>query len=356
MPERRCFILGAGFSRCCGLPLASELTHLICSACKKTLDARKPCVMLGDPRNAGQIVELSGYELIRMLFPRHDCDFERPKSWPDFEQLLTMLDEYSQYLLAWECVVGGPVPNPADLMRSDFLTSLPIELNELTKKASPEGMRTIRSFVESLDLTTDAVISFNWDVLIEIVAEDSGIDARYTDECGQWLRLAKPHGSLNVVDMTAAQYDTFPGAVNAFPLKVQGSYDGAEHVVLRAQDPRDSYRQLWPGDRVLVEPNVRKAYTSPWLSLQWTQALRTARDADRLIVIGFSLPATDLRPRLLLQLAQVKRSTPPHLTIVDPDPDDRLCGHYHTLTGLAGELFKGTLEEYVRSKMANDAG
>ena len=51
-------------------------------------------------------------------------------------------------------------------------------------------------------------------------------------------------------------------------------------------------------------------------------ALKAIRATDEIVIIGFSLPPTDYRPRVLLQLAGLDRTPPPRIILVDPHAED----------------------------------
>lgn len=353
MPKARCFILVAGFSRCCGLPLARDLTPIVWRAMARddptNQSLNAPLRQPGDFGYEGLEADLNA---IKLLFPDRTCDPERAETWPDFEELITALDESSRYQQSFERIARTRADNRSAHAKHWLMHHLQERLSELTDSAVEAGLGPITQFIQSLDLNTDKVISFNWDVLLEIAADGLGVPVRYRDDQGVGLRLAKPHGSLNLVDAPRDKYEASRNtAINIFGLDEELEYDnaGQKHVVLRAHDPRQAWiRQAWaPREFVLlVEPNIRKTYDRLWLELQWVRALEMARRADELIVIGFSLPHADLRPRILLQLSRWNRAPAPHLTIVDPNAAS-LVDHYRRLTGFEPHPFDGTLGSWL---------
>lgn len=342
MPAKRLFVLGAGFSKACGLPLARELTLLVWN------DWRK----LGDFNR--ERLEARRKE-IRLLFPHCECDPGDDRSWPDFEQLITALDEAHRYQLAFERVKGTTAPQWAGDLKTSFMLALTRCVSELTDDAVKGGLGPVARFVTALDRGHDNVVSFNWDVLLEIAAADQSIPVIYQDGALPGLQLAKPHGSFNLVDAPRDVYErTSKSAANVIRLDEEFVYDsgGKEHVILRAQNPREAWlRQAWapPEFATVVEPNIRKTYDSPWLDHQWVRALKMMQEADEIIVIGFSLPEFDLRPRLLFQLCQLRRVVMPKLTIVAPRAA-RLADHYRKWTGLNADPVTGTLEDWLDGK------
>ena len=73
---RRCFVLGAGFSKACDLPLASELTRLIFEdAFPEGDDFLSP-------------IRDTYLNWLKRLYPALGLEHD----WPDFEDLITVLD------------------------------------------------------------------------------------------------------------------------------------------------------------------------------------------------------------------------------------------------------------------------
>lgn len=354
MSKRRCFILGAGFSRCCGLPLASELTPIVWRAHARSgvmdKSARPAPARPGDFNYEGVQADLKA---IRLLFPDCKCSPDHDETWPDFEQLITSLDESVRFQRSFERVTGMETQNWAANTKRRLVHQMLERLSELTDAANRSGLELVKQFLQRLDIEQDTIVSFNWDVVLEIVAEELSMPVRYREDLGTGLRLAKPHGSINLVDSLKQAYeDARRTAINVFGLDEELEYgNGERHVILRAKDPRRAWiRQTWAPkeSRVVVEPNLRKTYDNLWLEGQWVRALDMVRGADELIVIGFSLPLADLRPRILLQLTRVQRPSPPVLRVVDPSAS-ALRGHYQKLTGLDARPFDGTLEQWLIS-------
>lgn len=360
MPERRCFILGSGFSKDCGLPLARELTPIVWNAmARRDRMDRFPEARLREPGDFGHERLEDDLRAIKLLFPDCACDPKHAESWPDFEELITALDEATRYQKSFERLTDTKADNWMGHAKKWLMYHLQERMSELTDSAMAAGLDPITRFVQSLDQTADSVISFNWDLLLEIAADELRIPVRYRDDCGLGLRLAKPHGSLNLVDSPKHMYEkTRETATNLFELDKEIEYEdaGQKHVVLRTHDPRQAWiRQAWapPEFALVVEPNLRKTYDRFWLELQWVRALDMVRAADQIIVIGFSLPPTDLRPRILLQLAKLNRQQPPLFHIVDPEAM-ALCDRFHKLTGIDAEPFDGTLTQWLQQRPSSN--
>ena len=85
---KKCYILGAGFSKFCDLPLASELTAQVFDHLHGDVVNKLNPQLIEDRRN-----------FIHALYP---C-FDLKNKWPDFEDLMTLLNEWDDYSRACGC-------------------------------------------------------------------------------------------------------------------------------------------------------------------------------------------------------------------------------------------------------------
>jgi len=358
MNIRRCFFLGAGFSRCCDLPLASELTHLVFRAAwRSNLEDESPVAPLVTSTDPGHEVMQGHLAIIRVLFPDARCDPDDSSSWPDFEVLISALDEADQFQSAFERTFLSGSLRTAHDCKVQLLKALEHRLCELSRLASPDGRALLDRFVRRLR-TSDSVVSFNWDVLLEETADNAGIGWSYSLWDKGCLTIARPHGALSLAELTQTKFDELKRASNYRPLTVERQFarNGEPWVLVRAEAREAEDATVWPlSATLLVEPSTRKRYDSPWLDWQWTLAMGRARVADEWIVIGFSLPPADHRPRILMQVSQLQRPVAPRLVIVDPNAT-KLRDHYRGQIGLDAAQTFDSLEAWVRAQESESAG
>jgi len=305
----RCFVLGAGFSKACGLPLASKLTRLVFEHVRQ------------DQQDFRPDMPEAWLQLLKNLYP--GCDFE--ERWPDFEDLITVLDEWERYRLAYQGPANGPDPQSPAHLKGVLLRHLRWLLCELTSRCPREGRELLQHFVRTVAERGDTVVSFNWDVLREIVCRELGISVSYGGHVADGLHVAKPHGSLNLAQMKDEAWEKARGVFNVRDVFID--YEAGGFVAVRAEDPADALnRTVSPFPFSLVEPTARKMYDSPWLDLQWRRALDMLRQSGEIIIIGYSLSPLDFRPRVLLQAAVVDRE--PRIRLVAPSADDLAQKNY----------------------------
>lgn len=167
----------------------------------------------------------------------------------------------------------------------------------------------------------DAIITFNWDLLVDnIVALDHAGGPDYgvnllepVEESAREDRgrvggplVLKPHGSMNwmtcrechknfahiLTGKTGAEYH----AGKEFPCRYCGT----------------------PTEPLMIPPTLLKNYRHPVIKAVWKEARRVLRQADEVIVVGYSLPVTDFKAKwLFMEASASRRGNLRGLTIVD---------------------------------------
>jgi hypothetical protein len=77
---------------------------------------------------------------------------------------------------------------------------------------------------------------------------------------------------------------------------------------------------------VLITPTQIKDYRNPHVTKVWTLAEQALRNAERAIIVGYSLPADDLEVIYLLKrgLGQLAQRAPEKITIVEKAADEAM--------------------------------
>jgi len=310
----RCYILGAGFSKPFGLPLASELTAQVWNHATRGMD------------DFGAETRDGWLKMLRIAYP--SCDFHN--NWPDFEDLITVLDEWESYRADYEGRVAAPGPVQPAHLKKVLLKHLGPLLCEKLSACDNEGLGVVRRFVKQTAEAGHCVVSFNWDLLLEVAAADVDVAVSYGVAVVEGLQVAKPHGSLNLAETSRENFEEAKRSINVHSVTLDFEYGST--VVLRAEHANDAAQRIVNPFGVqatlLVEPTVRKSYQSPWLVLQWRRALNMVREADEIVIIGYSLPATDFRPRILLQAASMSRRKRLRIRVVDPKATELINERY----------------------------
>lgn len=226
--------------------------------------------------------------------------------------------------------------------------------------------------VKTLD-EDDVLISFNYDLQLDAALERSrrwspldgyGIEfSRFQDSKGKLLtprllrgsswRLLKLHGSLNWFRMTGIY-----GHVWGQGWKAEFSEEHIGRDVLVEIRSRSTVSPLgiididcWDGannfhlDVNIIPPSLRKELSTQFVRL-WHQAKDSIIGAERIVVIGYSLPATDFGAEWLFRTAaRLNKKSGVALEIANPDDSvgQRLARIFGQKFAVAG-LFKGFRE------------
>jgi hypothetical protein len=185
---------------------------------------------------------------------------------------------------------------------------------------------------KSLD-RRDTIITFNYDTILEDAlrglgfAPDYGLPdelVEYVDPSERvkgtgtnWITVLKPHGSVNWAALSPEQQERFvrrflqvemnklidEGAVSAQSLR-ELSARSFERVAIRRLRVYKDYESLrkdefWSGSLFLVPPTWQKRFGS-YLGAVWDRAVAALRTATRVIILGYSIPPTDLHFRYLV--------------------------------------------------------
>jgi hypothetical protein len=180
------------------------------------------------------------------------------------------------------------------------------------------------------------VISLNYDIIVDNALAGLSdcfpeygcdIDTKLYKERPHWATLLKIHGSLN--------WSYCPGC-NRLDLAVAES--GRTYKMLEELyqlDPLEA-RYSCHGfpcpqcctfvEPVLITPTQLKDYRNPHVRKVWMLAEQALRRAERVIIVGYSLPDDDLDVIYLLQrgLGQLANQSPKNITVVERTSDEAM--------------------------------
>ncbi|MHB8917836.1 MAG: hypothetical protein ACYC4H_07415 [Desulfocucumaceae bacterium] len=246
------------------------------------------------------------------------------EKYHDYDGLIWFLDKY--YHLSPSGVEG------AGLDMQDVLTFLDLEIEYGNCREEIEVLRRARhQFMDLLSATFsqvldgppcpyhgtlasslaqgDTVISFNYDLLMDTAMElkspywepSSGYGLPASAGAtgpGSKVFLLKPHGSFNwAICKTCGNTYVLPFSQAGAPLK----WSSLGNPAPEAED-----HHL---ERLLIPPSLKKNVHGRAMRQIWLKALEALKNAERVVVIGYSLPAADFMvKRLLYQSLPFNRS------------------------------------------------
>jgi hypothetical protein len=306
---RRVWIIGSGFSKSLGGPLLRDLFRQ-----QKTED-----ILPYFPADQ--------YPDLAVSLPWVQAAFKCGQDeglWENAEQFIAfVVDAYREETAAKQRLglLINRIPPPTESGRS-FRHQLTKDFNrQVTRALAAECERFLmnattkseqwRPYVEwarSLDPAQDTVLSFNYDRVIELAVKEAGVERNFwfampsEKSEPQPVRVAvlKLHGS---VDWTHPDSD----ASSHFSHSVSAAYSVSQPgtVVMIRTD----IEQLSPGD-ILRDPKLDVAIAAPggakaqfattFFSKLWDLADQRMKDADELLIVGYSFPDTDPMPQMRL--------------------------------------------------------
>jgi len=322
MRDKPLLIFGAGATKDCGGPLTNEILFEAFKA-KATFERQDLLERLG--------------AFLRHHFP-HVAGASTKEDYPAlplvFSLLDTAIDRRQQFGPNWP-------PDELARVREDLEYAIFGLFDNQLRSAETN------SYLNLLDMTypgpepQPAVISFNYDIVLDRAAfflcsmrypdtkcmPDYGCDIRtpaYRNCDRHYGRLLKLHGSLNWIycpgchrmDVGMSKRDRFTPAVRHI-LFDEVPLD--ERFTRTEAHCRDCSALLRP---VLITPTYRKDYRNPHIAQVWYQAERELQQANRIIIVGYSLPDDDVEVAYLLKRG-LAGLPPQQITVVEKDDAHR---------------------------------
>jgi hypothetical protein len=285
MRVHRVFLLGAGASKSWGLPLTNELFPLALTGVKKREDREL----------------VRGF--IRYLYPHFR---RRWKNYPPFEEFLSLVDIYLDFA---DVIKRGHSFKIEDVarIRKELLLAIAAVLHTARSGAAHSNVRKFAGLLRA----GDAVVTFNWDLLLEGALHDLNKDWEYGLRDGA-VSILKPHGSLdwfNSKDVAKIKKDLL------FPLN---NDFGKIQVFRRFRAPK-----IPPVVPVILPPVVNKKIEYRELESIWRDAWLALRHAAEIYILGYSLPPEDLHARFTIRSAmrgnEKFESHKLRIAVVNPD-------------------------------------
>jgi len=302
-PKRlRVFIVGAGMSAACGIPVAKDLLRAAMFHLAESKQDRANHIN----------------ELLKYLYPAFDPDL---RNYPNIEDFLNLLEMAIRF-------------NSEEFIKSDLWPKAKLSMvRRSTLKAvtdflwhkmqNKERFQTIREFVGQAVKRGDVIITFNWDVSVEhalhLHPDEPSFDYLFKPENGDVdVFLLKPHGSIDwfrrkqlpsrTKDKDVIKLDE---TLCVFPF-----FDFKRNPSLSSKPP------------VIVPPISSKDFSEIFLKKTWASVYKAVSRASELHIIGYSLPQEDQFSRLVLRRAirnnllraKRKQKFPLRVTVVNPDP------------------------------------
>lgn len=206
---------------------------------------------------------------------------------------------------------------------------------------------SLKKFVVNIVREGDTIITFNWDVTLENVMDNSDLGFWY--EPGSNVLLLKPHGSIDWFRRAKLPADLANKALRKIDdeISVYPAATLANHKAMRTQSP------------VIVPPIAMKDFTPPFFRQTWKRIYRQVSSASDVYFIGYSLPKEDQFARLVLSRAlrnnrlKVNKGKKRRLSIRVANPDETAQQTFMRLVGQGVEthfsFYNTTFDRFVQS-------
>ncbi|MGE0678796.1 hypothetical protein [Pseudolabrys sp.] len=310
------------------------------------MDRRECVYVVGAGFSAGLGYPLT-YDLLQRLWPRLDANFKkrlvkviqfhhprfderRFSSFPNVEELLSEMFVNEELFEASREYDGSFTINDLREIQRELLTQIAAWFHELSKKVNPKkpDAAWLVKFRNLVRAENAAIISFNWDLILDELLFASQLDASSYGFGGDlWSSpvLLKPHGSLNWFAGPSAK---FIGSDRRTVLYKEAGE--TVHAFLKFRSPISAKRTYFP---LIVPPHHLKRFEQPVFRNLWRKCTSTLSTAKRVVFVGYSMPTADIHAQFILRCGfdyQVRGAMQPNgkrtkatgiseVTIINPD-------------------------------------
>lgn len=328
---KRVFILGAGFSKPAGLPLATELTDDVLNELRK---------LVGDE-----------YELFK--FARHIRELHqwmnqtRGMSPLNIEEFYNYATTYIERLRLDQHLqpVGRDAGETADRQARDIEAWLSYLdeylLDVLIEYERKADLDPIRRFADVLR-PSDAIVTFNYDRLVERALGAQGIEwtLGFNDASSKRIAVLKLHGSMDWICLERDKHHNDPGLELLFtkrdsnrernPPKSRTGEVEYDFELLRINN--DDRLQGLIKDRHSIQVDhfwglaglgpQKRISQVPGLAAPWAKARRAIYEAEVIVIVGFSFSGYDRLAQIefaRVMAGREKQNEPaPRIVVIDP--------------------------------------
>lgn len=330
--RNRVFVLGAGASASCGLPVAQ---YLLGKA-------------LAHLQGINGKMSDGITDLLEYLYPNFNVAQRNYPNIEDFMNLIEMAMEFNSeaYIRSslWPTGRLQRVNGHIIQMITDYIWNM-----MQTCRAEP-----VDKFVAECLRPGDTIVTFNWDLTVEKALERSKNDLDFWYTPSTDVLLLKPHGSIDWF-RKADLPKTLSNPVRKIDdeLYVYPEFTLARNEQLKGITP------------VIVPPVSHKDFKRHrFFKETWRRVYRKIAAATDVFFIGYSLPKEDQFARLVLSRALLNnrrriekaKAKPLNVTVVNPDEGAQVT--FMKLLGQGGSVnlryFQTTFDQFVDSIESED--
>jgi NADH:ubiquinone oxidoreductase subunit len=311
----RTFILGSGYSACEKFPLIRDLKESVIHFIE---DEHHPLYKaLLEPGNGGYPYGRF-YDGLNVIDPTGTLGFEEVLI--ALRRKLENADTFNPCFITRDVLQGG-------------CARLFWSIHNSIQKISPCYEHFAGWLHRQIGPKPDAVVSFNWDILVEKALWESPVPWTYSISNANRVPILKPHGSINWNGhLREGLPSNYPGWK---PLAVGSQLCFDASNPFSDPDPQEANPclryMLFPGDPDL--PNL-----DPDLKLIWSDIERAISEREELVFLGYSMPDYDsFAARFFMQFGLK------HIEVYNPCEEH--LARFKTVFGPNVKLFKQTFQD-----------
>lgn len=325
--KRRVFILGAGFSKQVGMPLATELIELLIQKFRE--DDVDEALEWFDSI-VKRIKRLTGTKTINIEELFHYAQYEIELCKMD-QHLAVVGREYG--ITPWNNAEG--IESWLQYMEDDLIDVI------LEKQDQSKHIELIDNFVKYLGMN-DNIISFNYDLLVEDALNkrkqpwNHGLNDFKREE----IVILKMHGSLDWIILDRGETEKFKKFIPLFQkqdknreIEINEKPLGErEYDYELARIEREALNE-WLENRILQRGSWKSVgmaglgsykplHRLPGSGMIWARARGYLAHADEIIIIGFSFSSFDVMVRLCFCEAMEVGKPKQRIIVIDPNAEN----------------------------------
>src|SRR5262249_17287565 len=334
--SKNVFILGAGASAGCGVPLLKDFLRVA-----------------NNIRTGGQLSQ-TDRALFDLVFRARDAltsiNSKARLDFDNFEEIYSAFDMASLIGRLGNLDRASVSTLPMAMRRLITITiersmRLPVSGNFESPKLLPPIPYDpfIKGIIDSIKRREVALLTFNYDLALDYtlyfnrIAFNYGLDGSSDDSNS--LDLLKLHGSLNwgrCSDRSCRRIDVWRLEEFFKKFNLLDLYE-AESVWLELASKLSSRTHCHPetleADPVLIPPTWNKGGFHHELSHVWGKAASHLAEAENIYVVGYSFPPTDQFFKYFFAVGSVGEGWIDKIRVVDPDPNGDLEPRFKLLLG-----------------------
>lgn len=259
----------------------------------------------------------------------------REQFLPDgnIEELLGLSEflRYHQYIDVYNLMLTASANFPKEYLIPSVRVGILYLLAHLAKQT-----KRSETYDQFADTVRGAIISFNWDALLdESLADLRALDWPYagaSDGLNE-IRYLKLHGSVNVVFCPSCGWLSKMEPTQALNIAIERREGNCPKCGGRQEFGNTVFlTQLTP---LIIGPSISKGpemARMPLLLEQWTIARRVLTQCDRITFMGFSMAPGDFHATSLFRSALAARKGKSlEVTVVTPRPSATLVHRYQDI-------------------------